>query len=255
MTVHAPSSLLPMSLYALLALSLWLVTVFAAVTVMLFTRRSRRPATLGPEDVPALGRWLRRRFASDPAGARRAAAVAAHARWLGDVVGLTRVEHGHVYVAALLHGVESLDAENLPAWEHEDVEVQVLAASHRTRGVHMLRDIAGLEPAARIAAACGERVDGSGFPRGLTGDDIPLGARIITVAEAYVDLLHGEEGAHEPLAPAVALDRLAARRGRDLDAALVDAFASHVSRAMIDVTWSAQDTVWLLSPRSGPGMH
>ena len=167
MTVHAPSSLLPMSLYALLALSLWLVTVFAAVTVMLFTRRSRRPATLGPEDVPALGRWLRRRFASDPAGARRAAAVAAHARWLGDVVGLTRVEHGHVYVAALLHGVESLDAENLPAWEHEDVEVQVLAASHRTRGVHMLRDIAGLEPAARIAAACGERVDGSGFPRGL----------------------------------------------------------------------------------------
>jgi HD-GYP domain-containing protein (c-di-GMP phosphodiesterase class II) len=165
------------------------------------------------------------------------------------------VEHGHVYVAALVHGVESLDVATPPAWEHEDDEVRALAAAYRARGVHMLREVDGLEPAARIAAACNERVDGSGHPRGLVGEAIPLGARIIAVAEAYVDLLHGDAGAHEPLTPADALEQLAALRGSRVDAALADAFASHVNRAMIDVTWSAQDTVWLMSPRGGRGVR
>ena len=119
----------------------------------------------------------------------------------------------------------------------------------------MLRDVRGLEPAARIAMACRERVDGSGYPRGLAGDAIPLGARIIAVAETYVDLLNGHAGLHEPFPPEAALEQLAGRRGRELDAALVDAFSTHVSHAMIDVTWSAQDTAWLMSPRGGPAQR
>ena len=237
-----------MSQYALLALGLWLLTVITAVAL---TRNARKAdAVVVGRDVPALGRWLRRVFAADPAGARQAAAVAAHARWLGSVAGLSRVEHGHIYVAALLHGVESLDTRvDELAWEQEDAEVRALEASYAARGVHMLRDVDGLEPAARIAASCRERVDGTGYPRGLVGDVIPLGARIIAVAEAYVDLLHGGD---EPLPPAAALERLADRKGHALDPILVDAFAGHVSKAMIDVTWSAQDTAWLMSPRSGP---
>ncbi|HYI18405.1 MAG TPA: HD domain-containing phosphohydrolase [Solirubrobacteraceae bacterium] len=239
-----------MSQYALLALGLWLLTLLAALVVVAGTRtRGSDPLAVG-KDVPALGRWLRRVFAADPAGARQAAAVAAHARWLGSVVGLSRVEHGHVYVAALLHGVERLDVDldALP-WDQEDAEVRTLASSFAARGVHMLRDVSGLEPAARIATACGERVDGTGHPRGLAGDAIPMGARIIAVAEAYVDQLQGEGGAHEPLPPAAALERIAGQGGTALDAALVDAFSAQVSKAMIDVTWSAQDTAWLMSPR------
>jgi HD-GYP domain-containing protein (c-di-GMP phosphodiesterase class II) len=244
-----------MSQYALIALGLWLLTVLVALGVLLLTRSAREADARSPgREVPALGRWLRHVFAADPAGARRAAAVAAHARWLGSVLGLTRVEHGHVYLAALLHGVESLDVDTL-AWEQEDEEVRALAASYAARGVHMLRDVHGLEPAARIAMACREHMDGSGYPRGLAGDAIPHGARIIAVAEAYVDLLHGRAATDEPLPPAAALEQLACRRGHELDPALVDAFSSHVSHAMIDVTWSAQDTAWLMSPRGGPAQR
>jgi HD-GYP domain-containing protein (c-di-GMP phosphodiesterase class II) len=246
-----------MSQYALIAVGLWLLTVLAALGILLLTRSAREADPLGAgRDVPALGRWLRRVFAADPAGARRAAAVAAHARWLGSVLGLTRVEHGHVYLAALLHGVESLDVDvDTLAWEQEDEEVRDLATSYAARGVHMLRDVRGLEPAARIAMACREHMDGSGYPRGLAGQAIPQGARIIAVAEAYVDLLHGHAGTDEPLPPAAALEQLTGRRGHELDPALVDAFSSHVSHAMIDVTWSAQDTAWLMSPRSGPAQR
>src|SRR5687767_4756424 len=123
-----------MSQYALLALGLWLLTLLAALVVVAGTRtRGSDPLVVG-KDVPALGRWLRRVFAADPAGARQAAAVAAHARWLGSVVGLSRVEHGHVYVAALMHGVERLDVDldALP-WDQEDAEVRTLASSFAAR--------------------------------------------------------------------------------------------------------------------------
>ena len=237
--------------YVLLALGLCLLAMLA---IGVHSRAARRANGLSTSrEVPPLGRWLRRVFAADPAAARRAAAVAGHARWLGSVAGLTRTEHGHVYVAALLHGVESLDFEVDPlAWEDEDEEVRALALAYATRGVHMLRDVPGLEPAAKIAMACRERVDGSGHPRGLAGDEIPLGARIIAVAEAYVDLVHGQ-AAREALSPAAALEELARRRGHALDPELVDTFSSGVTNAMIDVTWSIQDTTWLMSARSGPG--
>lgn len=239
------------STYVLLALGL---TLLALLSVVAVTRAARRDRAIDASTtVPALGRWLRRMFAADPAAARRAAAVAGHARWLGSVAGLTRTEHGHVYVAALLQGVGSLDVEVEPrAWEDEDDEVRALAASYDARGVHMLRDIPGLEPAARIATACGERVDGSGHPRGLAGDEIPVGARVVAVAEAYVDLVRGH-ATREPLSPAAALEELARRRGRELDRGLVDLFSAGVKDAMIDVTWSVQDTTWLMSARSGPG--
>ena len=239
------------STYVLLALGLSLLAMASVAVLTLVARRDRAPDA--GTTVPALGRWLRRVFAADPAAARRAAAVAGHARWLGSVAGLTRTEHGHVYVAALLHGVESLDAEVGPrAWEDEDEEVQALAASYDARGVHMLREIPGLEPAARIAMACGERMDGTGHPRGLAGEEIPVGARVIAVAEAYVDLVRGH-GTREPISPAAALEELARRRGRELDRGLVDIFSAGVKDAMIDVTWSVQDTTWLMSARSGPG--
>ena len=239
------------STFVFLALGLWLLAVLVAVVLTRVTRRA--DARAASRNVPALGRWLRRVFAADPAAARRAAALAGHARWLGSVSGLTRTEHGHVYVAALLHGVEALDTEvDALTWAEEDEEVQALAASYAARGVHMLRDITGLEPAARIAMACRERVDGTGHPRGLAGEEIPVGARIIAVAETYVDLVHGS-ATREPVAPATALEELARRRGRALDARLVDAFSAGVNDAMIDVTWSVQDTTWLMSARSGPG--
>jgi HD-GYP domain-containing protein (c-di-GMP phosphodiesterase class II) len=55
----------------------------------------------------------------------------------------------------------------------------------------MLKNVPFLAGANRIAVATHERYDGSGFPHGLKGDAIPLGARIICAANAYDELISG----------------------------------------------------------------
>jgi HD-GYP domain-containing protein (c-di-GMP phosphodiesterase class II) len=70
-----------------------------------------------------------------------------------------------------------------------------------------------------------ERLDGSGYPDGLHGAAIPLGARIIGVVDTY-DALTSERPYREPLAYSAAVTILEEEAGRKLDAAVVAAFTS-----------------------------
>jgi hypothetical protein len=91
----------------------------------------------------------------------------------------------------------------------------------------MLEGISFAAPALPAIAAHHERVDGSGYPRGLLGPDIPLGARVIAVADGFDARTVGTADA-PPLGPQEALVQLAADRG--LDPAVVDALARAVER-------------------------
>jgi HD-GYP domain-containing protein (c-di-GMP phosphodiesterase class II) len=62
-------------------------------------------------------------------------------------------------------------------------EEQMVMCKHALLGYRMLRKIPFLKEAAEIVHAHHERWDGSGYPRGLTGSAIPMGARIVAVAE------------------------------------------------------------------------
>lgn len=64
-----------------------------------------------------------------------------------------------------------------------DAPEQFTMREHCTRGYQMLRKIAFLQEAAEIVYSHQEHYDGSGYPRGLKGDEIPLGARIFAVAD------------------------------------------------------------------------
>ena len=74
-----------------------------------------------------------------------------------------------------------------------------------------------------------ERVDGKGYPDGLSGDHIPLGARIVAIADAYNAML-----SHRPYRPALtpekALQTLQAGAGRQWDAHLVSLFVAWATR-------------------------
>ena len=58
-------------------------------------------------------------------------------------------------------------------------------AHHPVTGAEILMSVPRLQPAAQLVRAHHEHMDGSGYPDGLHGDEIPLGARIIAVADAY----------------------------------------------------------------------
>ena len=78
-----------------------------------------------------------------------------------------------------------------------------------------------------------ERVDGKGYPDGLTGDQIPLGARIVAIADAYNAML-SQRPYRQELTPDKALQTLQAGAGRQWDAHLVGLFAAWVLRQAPD---------------------
>ena len=85
-----------------------------------------------------------------------------------------------------------------------------------------------LELAATIALTHHERWDGAGYPAGLRGEEIPLGARICAVCDVFDALISARRYKRRwPLA--AALDELRAERGRHFDPAVVDAFLTMIA--------------------------
>ena len=64
-----------------------------------------------------------------------------------------------------------------------DIHEQTMMREHCLRGYQIVRKIPFLQGAADIVYSHQEHYDGSGYPRGLKGDQIPLGARIFAVAD------------------------------------------------------------------------
>ena len=79
-----------------------------------------------------------------------------------------------------------------------------------------------------------ESLDGSGYPRGLKGDEIPLAARIIGVADAF-DAMTTERPYQKPLTTDEALEIIYRKAGQKFDRRVVDALAAAVSRGLIDL--------------------
>ena len=85
----------------------------------------------------------------------------------------------------------------------------------------MLAGIAGLQHLAPAVRATHEAWDGSGYPDGLAGDDIPLTARIVTVVDAF-DAMTSERAYRKPLPRREALRRLRAGAGMQFDPRVVE---------------------------------
>jgi response regulator RpfG family c-di-GMP phosphodiesterase len=128
---------------------------------------------------------------------------------------------GHIGLsdAVLARPVSRLDRDELRRYRlHPVLGEQALLASDDMQGV------------APLIRAHHERWDGQGFPDGLRGTAIPLGARILAVADAFEDLRGGRIDG-QALSPLDARHTVLAGRGSQFDPAVVDAFASLFSAA------------------------
>jgi HD-GYP domain-containing protein (c-di-GMP phosphodiesterase class II) len=84
------------------------------------------------------------------------------------------------------------------------------------RGAEMLERVPGLGNVARIVMSEHEHWDGSGYPQGLKGEDIPLTSRIILVCDAY-DAMTSDRPWRGALKPWAAVRELRAGAGREFD--------------------------------------
>jgi response regulator RpfG family c-di-GMP phosphodiesterase len=113
--------------------------------------------------------------------------VAQRARDLARGLGLGESAVFEVFVAALLHDIGLIGTDDaILARSPTTYDAGELAHyhAHPGRGAQLLESLDDMQPVMRIIEAHHEHLDGSGFPAGLAGEDIPIGARIIAVADA-----------------------------------------------------------------------
>ncbi len=113
--------------------------------------------------------------------------VAALARGVGERLGLAAEELADLVAAAELHdiGKAAIPDAILDKPEALDREERAFIERHTIIGERIIASAPSLRPIAALVRATHERYDGRGYPDGLSGEQIPLAARIIAICDAY----------------------------------------------------------------------
>jgi putative nucleotidyltransferase with HDIG domain len=162
--------------------------------------------------------------------ARHAAAVARYSRELARELGCDEAEQDLVHTAGLLHdiGKFALPDRILHAEVLSDQDWAVIRR-HPQDGATLVGRLDGYGPVADAILYHHEHVDGSGYPAGLIGNEIPLPSRIIAVCSTY-DTLTARETYRSPMTPQDAIAELRRVSGRQLDPELVESFIAMLER-------------------------
>jgi HD-GYP domain-containing protein (c-di-GMP phosphodiesterase class II) len=142
-------------------------------------------------------------------------------------MGLSRVEMERIRIAALLHDLGKLALPgsilDKPS-SLTEIEWQVVG-EHPRIGQVILEQATSMRDAVPIVLHHHERYDGTGYPHGLRGEEIPLGARIVAVADAYHAMVH-ERPYKAALSHSKALAELRRHASTQFDPTVVEVFVA-----------------------------
>jgi putative nucleotidyltransferase with HDIG domain len=149
---------------------------------------------------------------------------------LARAMGVPESEIVHVRRGALLHDIGKMGAPDsilLKPGTLTDEEWEVMR-KHPDYAVQMLSPIAFLRPALDIPYCHHEKWDGTGYPRGLKGEEIPLAARLFAIVDVW-DALSSDRPYRAGWPPERVLAHLASLSGTHFDPAVVKAFFALLS--------------------------
>lgn len=169
--------------------------------------------------------------ARDPLTAGHSAKVTEYALGISHEIGLSKSYCEVIRVAAQLHDYGKIGVPDailkkpgrLTRDEYEIVKTHAMKSRHILEQINF-RGILSQVP--EIAGAHHEKLDGSGYPSGLKGDQIPLGARIIAVAD-FFEAITAKRHYRDPLPIDVAFHLLDKERGTHFEARIVEAFKQY----------------------------
>lgn len=150
-------------------------------------------------------------------------------------LGWTSSRLGAVKIGALLHDVGKLNLDDAvlrkpgPLDEREFKEIK----RHPLAGARLIRGIESLRPALPYILFHHERWDGSGYPTGRSREQIPLGARIVAVVDAF-DAMISMRPYRRPLSVRRAVEEVADGAGTQFDPGVVRAFIGLWSEGELD---------------------
>jgi len=150
-------------------------------------------------------------------------------------LGLAEHEVQRIRLAAKLHdvGKAAIPAAILDKPGPLGPQEWEFVRRHPAIGARIVSAAPALVSTAPLILSSHERVDGQGYPEGLAGEEIPLGARIVSVCDAF-EAMTSNRSYRPAMAVDEALKELRRHRGTQFDAAVVDAFCqSRAARAQI----------------------
>ena len=158
--------------------------------------------------------------------------VVKYAEAIGRKLGLGSEELKNLKYAGFLHDIGKIEInrEILNKKEPLTTEEWRVIQQHPLFGASILEsfpDVTGIVPSVR---GHHERYDGQGYPGGLQGEEIPLGARILAVADSY-DAMISKRPYRNAFGKTVALQELVKEKGQQFDPMVVEAFLTVVDAA------------------------
>ena len=168
-----------------------------------------------------------------------------YAALLAEASGLSDADVQAVRTAALLHDIGNMAVpehilskpDALTAEEFERVKI------HPRVGADILRNVPFGAPVAELVLCHHERWDGLGYPAGLHGEDIPVGARILAIADCF-STLQADRPYRPGRSESAALAVMREYSGTAFDPALIDIFIARLTTAHASVT-VASDGAWM----------
>ena len=168
-----------------------------------------------------------------------------YAGTLAEAAGLSDSEVQAVRTAALLHDVGNMAVpehilskpEALTPEEFERVKI------HPRVGAEILRNVPFGAPVAELVLCHHERWDGLGYPAGMRGDDIPIGARILAIADCY-STLQADRPYRPARTEAASVALLREYAGSAFDPALVELLIARLSMSETSAASYTGDSPW-----------
>jgi diguanylate cyclase (GGDEF)-like protein/putative nucleotidyltransferase with HDIG domain len=163
--------------------------------------------------------------------------VQLYAAALARALGMTENDIQGVKTAALLHDIgklavpEHILSKPGPLTPEEFQKIR----AHPKVGADIISAVPFPYPVSPLILSHHERWDGKGYPAGLKGEEIPLGARILAVVD-YFDALMAERPYHKAMSYDAAMGLLQQEAGKGLDPVVVEKFIEHLPALQLEAT-------------------
>jgi len=154
--------------------------------------------------------------------------VSKYATDIAEALGYSRERIEGIRAAALLHDIGKIGISDQLLTKRQPLNTEdwELIRAHPNLGVAILKHVDSLKDCLAAVQYHHERYDGTGYPAGLKGDNIPLDARILAVADAFDAMTSERPYRRGKSAKEQALNELKRCVGTQFDPAIVEAFVS-----------------------------
>ncbi|WP_010239872.1 HD-GYP domain-containing protein [Clostridium arbusti] len=181
---------------------------------------------------------------NDPCGVLHPYHVANISKEIGKALRLDDITLKQIYIAGLLHDIGKLYIDNSilnkeGALTEDEFEI---VKKHSVYGANIVKDVFGLDDISVLVKYHHERYDGTGYPNELTGEQIPLGSRILCLADS-VDAMLSPRIYKEPRNVEFVIGELLKNRSKQFDAKIVDVMINMLLKANEETTDILSDTI------------